>query len=554
MKKFSMLMVWILVLCLLTSVCATLVGCDGFGDVEGEEQEDVDPTRTQLRIGNYYGGLGDAWLQELKRQYELLHPDVQILITNDKPSFVPDTLKASIKTDKHQIYVAEKQYYYDLVNDGKIADITDIVTEPLTKYGETMSIADKFEDEGLKEYYGGANTNNKYYALPTYMSHCGIIYDVDLWEAKGFYIADGSTDTSVQYTTGLAGAKEKSAGPDGVKGTRDDGMPATYAQFQQLVKTIRSRNCTPFIWSGGISVYQQMISTAWWVDYEGYDNFSLNYTLDGSYTFDGDTAPTKIDASNAYLLQKQSGKKYALQFVSDIFKNDDNYTRSSGGTTNDHLGAQYEYLISSPSGTSPVAMFLESDWWENEANKFTTGFGDMVNIYGEQWAYGNRRFAYMPIPKTDGSAEGETVLSTSSTCCTFINANAGDTLELAKDFLQFMHTESSLQVFNTYTGMCRPYKYTLTSEQYNKLTYFSQYLYDMYKGDNAVKVVHDVSLCSKRNANMTYFRDEWEWSTSLGSKLYNNPFKVFSTQATISVNDYFSGMLNYQQNKWSTLK
>lgn len=542
-KKLSVLIALILVLCLVLSLSAALIGCeDLIEDPDNEDQEDVDPNRTQLRIGNYYGGLGDAWLKELKRQYELAHPDVQILITNDKPSFTPDQLSNSIKTDNHQIYIAEKQYYYDMVNDGKLADITDIVTETLSDYGEEVSIADKLTDDSLREYYGGSTTGNKYYALPTYMSHSGIVYDVDLWEAKGFYIADGSTDTDVKYTKNLSNL---SAGPDGVKGTRDDGMPATYAQFKDLLKKIIRSNVTPFVWSGSVTVYQTMAATAWWVDYEGYDNFSLNYTLDGQYTFAGDSAPTTITASNAALLQKQEGKRYALQFVSDLVRNPQNYTLSSGGTTKDHLGAQYEYVKSYPSG-QPVAMMLESDWWENEARN-NNAFSDMVPIYGDQWAYGTRRYAYMPVPKTEGSAQGETVLSTSSTCCTFINGNiSGELLAIAKDFMQFMHTESALQVFNTYTGMCRPYEYTLTEEQYNSLTYFSQYIYDMYKGDNAVKVVHDVNTSSLRKNNVVYFRDNWEWYSTVGSVPYSNPFKAFSSSGSLTVDDYFGGLITYQ--------
>ena len=542
-KKLSMILALVLTLCLVLSLSAVLVGCD---DLPGDgPEEEIDPNRTQLRIGNYYGGLGDGWLNELKRQYEKLHPDVQILITNDKPSFTPDQLKNSIATDKHQLYFVEKQYYYDLVNDGKLADVTDVVTEKLTKYGEDVSIAEKISDDTLREYYGGKTTGNKYYGLPSYMSHSGIVYDVDLWENKGFYIADGSTDTNVKYTKG----DNKSAGPDGVKGTRDDGMPATYEQFKKLVKKITASNVTPFIWSGGIGVYQTMATTAWWADYEGYDNFLLNYTFSGSYTFDGDSKPTQITEANAYMLQKQRGKKYALQFAKDLVTNPNNYTLSSGGTTKDHLGAQYEFIKSYPS-SQPVAMILESDWWENEARN-NNAFSDMVPKYGEKWAYGTRRFAYMPVPKTTGSAQGETVVSTSATCCFFINANAGDKMDLAKDFYQFCHTENSLRVFNAYTGLCRPFNYTLTDEQYEGLTYFSKYIYDMYKGENPAKVVYDIGLCNTRLSDVTYFRDRWEWNANVGSVPYDNPFKAFASDSSLTVDSYFNGLFKYHSENWS---
>lgn len=128
---------------------------------ENKYGEEIDPNKTQLYIGNYYGGLGDAWLKELKRQYEELHPDVQILITSDKTPFLASSVINNITTDEYNLYFTEKQYYYDLVNDNKIADITDIVTEKLTKYGEDVSIEDKITDQQLKDYYGGELTGGK---------------------------------------------------------------------------------------------------------------------------------------------------------------------------------------------------------------------------------------------------------------------------------------------------------------------------------------------------------------------------------------------------------
>ena len=65
-KKLSMILALVLTLCLVLSLSAVLVGCD---DLPGDgPEEEIDPNRTQLRIGNYYGGLGDGWLNELKRQ------------------------------------------------------------------------------------------------------------------------------------------------------------------------------------------------------------------------------------------------------------------------------------------------------------------------------------------------------------------------------------------------------------------------------------------------------------------------------------------------------
>lgn len=533
MKKVLSAIMAAAVLC---ATVAPLTACTPTVD----EGEPINPDKTQLYIANYYGGLGDDWLKELKRQYEEIHEDIQIIIRNDKTSYLPDQLVNTIKTDTNQLYFVEKQHYHDLVKDKKLADITDVVTEKLTKYGEDVSIEEKIADDSLKEYFGGELVGNRYYALPTYMAHFGIVYDVDLWEDSrrgGFYIGEGGTASNLKLNTGAS----KSVGPDGIAGTRDDGMPATYEEFTALIGAIRKKNVTPFIWSGKIIDYQQSIATAWWCDYEGYDDFKLNYTFNGDYN--GKT----ITQANAYELQKQEGKQYALKFVNDLVSHSDWYTASSGGATKDHLGAQNEYVSSYPKG-QPIAMMLEADWWENEARD-NNDFSDMVQRYGSQWAYGTRRFGFMPIPKTEGSADGETVLSTSATCCFFVNANAGSKMELAKDFLQFCHTDSALQIFNTYTGVCRPYRYSLSPEQRENLTYFSKQLDIMYNGDEdnePIKVVHDVPLCNLRAQNKTYFMD-WDWNTGT----YNNPFTAFVGSNKPTPATYFQGLYTYQSQNWS---
>ena len=125
-------------------------------------------------------------------------------------------------------------------------------------------------------------------------------------------------------------------------------------------------------------------------------------------------------------------------------------------------------------------------------------------------------------------------------------------MDLAKDFLQFCHTDNALRVFNTYTGMVRPYEYKLQEEEYNQLSYFGKYLYDMYKGDHgetAVKVVHDLSASKLRVENKSYF-DNWQWYTNANGMPYSNPFSAFAENASLSVDSYFNGLYTYHAEQW----
>lgn len=531
----------------------TLTSCN-FGE-EGDEDEDIDPNKTQVYIGNYYGGLGDKWLKELKAQFEELYPDVQIRIDNDKNKFLRDNILNNISSSRDALFFVDRIYYYDMVKLGLLADITDAVTTPLTEYGEDVSIVDKM-DATNRQYYGENEiTGNKYYAIPTYLSHYGIVYDVDLFEEKKLYIGRDSTPGNIIWVSGKEEGS-KSLGLDGLPGTYDDGLPETWTQFQELMEVMVQKGVTPFIWSGQYKEYSLGFLNGLWADYEGAENFIMNYTFSGSTLLDGDTQPTEITGDNAYELQRQSGKRFALEVAKHIMSDSVNYTSSSTRLTTDHLSAQDEFIASRPenngSTIKPIAMIMEGDWWENEARD-NGSFDSIVAMYGNDYAYGKRRFSLMPFPKTEGSAPGTTIFSVSGTAAFFINANCSEEiLEIAKAFLRFCHTESALQIFTVNTGVIKPYTYTLTDEQYASLTHFSKTLYQIYKSENT-KIVYDLSLSMKRINNSTYFGNYWTWYSNVSGSTYENPFSAFANNTSLTAKAYFDGLYTYHRNNWKTL-
>ena len=111
----------------------------------------IDPNKTTIYIGNYYGGLGDKWLDVLTTQYEATHPDVQFKIENDKTPYLLDNIKNNISSSKCSLFFVEKIYYYDMVNQGSLADISDVVTSSWSEYGETGTIEDKLEVAKTKQ-------------------------------------------------------------------------------------------------------------------------------------------------------------------------------------------------------------------------------------------------------------------------------------------------------------------------------------------------------------------------------------------------------------------
>ena len=61
----------VLMICLLLSLSTAFIGC-----APGEEEQ-PDPDRTQLYVGLRESGLGKAWLQKVKQEYEKQNPEIK---------------------------------------------------------------------------------------------------------------------------------------------------------------------------------------------------------------------------------------------------------------------------------------------------------------------------------------------------------------------------------------------------------------------------------------------------------------------------------------------
>ena len=504
-----------------------------------DEVEDYDPTKTYLYIGNYDGGLGDEWLSSLADEYMKKHTDVIIKINNHKDNYADATLLERMDDYGNDMYFVNAVTYSNYVGRGKMLDITDVVTENLD--GESESIEDKMNPT-LREYY--KTDDNKYYAVPFFDSIFGTVYDVDLFEQEGLYFNengnlmcdDGSSDV-------------KSAGPNGISGDYDDGLPATFSQWKELMYVMqKGLSIVPYIWTGEYTYYRYRYLTSIWADYEGKDNFDLNMTFDGSYTFPGDVEATPISVNNAYLLQKQPGKKYALDYAEYIIRNG-LYATTSFDSTNTHMMAQRSYLLSAEADTR-YAMIIEGGWWENEAKDF---FDTMAADNGEQYAYGTRKFAFMPTPKADdgSSAPGTTLISSTGNSVAFITSNTA-VPELAKDFLRFVHTDHAQRTFTRMTGAIRPYDYDLTEAETSEMTHYAKNMWDIYHSDDT-----DISYitlyyndCFIQEAS--FLGSNWWWKSTVNNKEYLDALYEFWQESSLNAENYFNGLqVTFSQSKWN---
>ena len=103
------------VLCLVTACAA--YGCS----FRRDEREEYDPTKRYLYIGNYNGGLGDAWLNALADEYMAEHSDVVIRIENDKDPELKKWIEMyySLNRENQELMSVLGNYLIEKQNDKK---------------------------------------------------------------------------------------------------------------------------------------------------------------------------------------------------------------------------------------------------------------------------------------------------------------------------------------------------------------------------------------------------------------------------------------------------
>lgn len=555
-KTFRKIAASALALLMTASSIFCLTGCNNGG--LGGNANQVDKTKTQLYVGILDAGLGDEWANKLKTRFEEAYADyqgvdgkvgVQVIIDKQKEPFRGTTLINNISNNRQDVYFTEQIFYDQWVAKDLMLDITDVAEGSLSAFGEDVTIEDKMYDAD-KEYL---KRDGKYYALPFYSAYMAISYDVDLFDSYGLYFDDNGE--FIGTTTGDNGMpvpdlSQKSAGQDGVKGNMDDGLPITYDQFFQLCEEMKSLNITPIHWAGGYQKYVSQYMQQLYVDYEGAEQFALNYTPNsgvithyiadassiGTSLEDVQTTTVTLDGSNENAIYRQAGRYYALKFCETLVKN--NYSGAlSFSPSESFLTAQETFLYSSrlagSAGKTPVGMFIDGTWWYNEASSI---FADMSDTYPNSGA-NDRRIGVMPAPKPAADANSKNTLLIQNDTLVFVNkAIDANKIELAKDFIRFATTDVSMREFTMTTNMMRAYQYELTDEDLANLSYFGRSYYEYLKSAN---------LVYPRANNAYYFENlnaNFDLSATANGKSHTLPTQAFKDYADLTAEDYFFGL------------
>lgn len=464
-----------------------------------------DDGRTKLVVGVYDGAVGSVWAKELEKQFETLHPDVNVVIEIKRTDYDDQALTSRMPYNKEDIYFGSVNSLTALVRAGHVADISETVTEKiynddgeLVESGATKSIEDTLWDD-WKQF---SVIDGKYYAIPNFTPLAGISYDADLFEEKGYTV------------------------------------PETYDELKTLMNRMVADGITPFT-IGADHPYIWYSGMAFWANYEGKNNFMLNSTFSGTDTNLGEVTP-----ATANVLLDQEGKKAYLQFYYDLARND-NYTTAASRGSQSNTEAQ-NVFVSGIAGGERVGMIIENSFWEREAYNTIHSLGNIKDSYG----WGKRNFKYMIAPVNKAN-DRKTVYLSYPNSYVFVS-NYSKKKDLASEFIRFAQTRKSLATYVINTGVLRPYDFTFTSEEKASATPYVQSIIELV-GRNDVDFVTMGAGTTKglQIGFGTNYLQEWANNAKIaGMTSQTIPFKTFHAKKSVTVDQYFNGVKEYVNEKY----
>lgn len=517
----------------------TMMAC---GPTGGEVIDSVDKTKIQLNVFSYNGGVGSEWLDKVITRFEADYKDATFSNGRTGVQVVPDKTKSDVfsnmGTNNNHVIFSEVGNYSQLVTQKSVLDISDIMDKPLnelTKTADTKTLKSKMYDETIDFY---SFSGGKIYALPHYSFFSTLTYNKQLLTDKNLYFAkdydvNGDLDSKFIHSA----SEDKSCGPDGIYGTDDDGLPATYTELFDLFNMMKNKNVTPITWAGGEMVssgYVNYLLNNVYLSLAGKDQARLNYTFDSKdktitivEKFEGGKAVTKeekITADNYKKLNSELAKYQAIKVVDTILDNALWQSGDCDSTTTTMLSTQQNYIESYNGGT-PIAMIVEGSYWYNEADN--AGYiEDTKNRFTDFDAKNN--YQILPLPRVyegtykdvEGKEVGKAVYADQADSLAVINANiAGDKelVELAKTFLAYCYTDESLKEFTETTRVTRSLKYDV---DVNKLDAWGKAVWNYTKAADLLLPYSSNSLYLNNRTQQSMHIDNDFWAVS-GKNVYS---------------------------------
>lgn len=561
------------IICLILSVLLSVTSLAACGTRGGGGQE-VDETKSLLNIGVFEDGVGsffvDKYIEDFVEYYKNTPFEdgkmgVQVLKEAKKDEFKAETLKTTMPYLSNVLWFVPGSPN-DFLGNNLIVDITDVMTEKI--YDDNGDLAEVTGNPATKNilssmdsrYDPFVNIDGHYYSIPWRTYFYGTTYDADLFNNQRLYFLANGQIGANQANINQGNC---STGPDGVKGTSDDGMPNTWNDFIKLMDYMVGKKITPFTWSGTTDYQRRGFYSDVWANYEGANNFALNYSYSGT-----DTKLGEINSSNYTKLKNQTGRLAGLKASYDVTSKA--AYRSDKADKNTYTEAQFEFAYSILT-EKKVAMLFEGSFWEIEA-KMT--FDDMAKT-NPDFGYGKRDFRWLPIPNfvgVDGVPDQTKSVNENGKYDRVLKGTAGHKtsiciasradvenydvqVKLAKLFIKFIHSREQLANFTKYTGGCwRPFDFTVTNEEVAEWPGVARSIYKYL--EEGATIVDNLPLSNYIRDNQDlYAEGRWEFRAPGGYKgVYYDPIQLFMEQnknaVNVTVQQCYNSMLTQFSHDW----
>lgn len=437
------------------STIAAVMACTVIaGGAACKPKVDENAGKTAIRLSYYIGEFGDEWLKAEAKDWSASNEKYYIDVKTNLN--LGGTIVADVKSGAaYDVYISEDCAFQQLFSGDYLEDLSDVLS---VKPEGKKSIGEKIND--ADHWAEAASENGKTYLLPYNISPCGLIFDFDRFKENGWLVTDA--DGSV------------SAGKDGIKGTYDDGQPATMAEFKTMCEKIKVSGVDDvFLYMGALHPeYANNVAYSYLAGELGESGYRTFYKHDsqGAEIELLDGTKTAVSIDDGYKTWQMKGIDAMAEFLQDYLCNS-RYV--SDATLNDRslsVDASHTKFIQVADNTP--AFIIEGNWFEYGSKSLIE-----ANVrYGGK-AYGESDYRYMLLP----SAEGEKSQAFSQTGGSILVTKQNDEEKSAaiKDFLAYLLTDENMAKVTADTGMIWNYSYEVSPETRETMTKFSKSAYDM---------------------------------------------------------------------------
>lgn len=504
--------------------------------------EDVDNTKTQLRIYSVELGLKNNWLETQRKAFEELVKDISFedgkkgvqthivggTAVNPKPSEIS-------AIDADLFFVEQNELHYCIGN-GIAEDITDAVAGT-NEYETGKKIEDKLTVE-QKDYF---KKDNKYYAVPHFFGSYGIVYNKDYFAQYGYADKESDVPSRTEW-------KEKA-------------YPEYWDEFTDLCDEMQAdSNIKPVVFSGQYySTYVTAMFRNLMANQAGVTDWAKNYypkdeltvykeNEDGSLNLN-ETEEITLSEENGYRAVATPAVKNGVEMAKKFI---DNAVAWSGGeyaldkrnvfnSSISHTTAE-NYFLASYAGDqdfreNKYAMLVDGTWWQSEA---TSVIEELKGKTGFDILSDKAHLAYMPLPfydeDTKTAREGKHVLGDSIVSIEFVKKGRKKaSIDAAKKFIQYINTDKELVNFTKITNTLVALDYKVPNDIKETLTPYTRSLID-FKEDEKTDTMYPISPSNTFNVNFQYFNGfdiGPDANTSLATHLHKNEGSKTSVEDTM---------------------